>query len=202
MNEWSSNGSAQKEQFGRWLAYGICQAINSSSFAASSTTHLLSTMTTTTTTVADDKKRVSKASRSASTPLPKWKWTTTTAAARTPTDVMLLPISATSVLVSWTCCPTSNQQQVDNVESVAFLLTAAFQTYDIIYTSDDRLPKSLWQTTSASCSQSGGFLIEGLHTDRDYSACVVLSSFDRRRSITTNANCDRIYLNKRWVFCV
>ncbi|VDK86508.1 unnamed protein product [Litomosoides sigmodontis] len=70
------------------------------------------------------------------------------------TNIEVTPLSANSLIVSWTCC-TNNKAD-----------------YVILYTPDLSLSKEYWQKVNATCRDSFGRKIDGLTPNNTYTVCV------------------------------
>lgn len=148
--DWTS----PNELFNSWFAYAICDYVTAS---------------TQKTTVATTKLKTS---------LPK-KAATTPSSLTLPTNVEAVPLSPSSLSVSWTCC------------------TNRKSNYTILYTHDSSIPPKHWQRRLATCRDSFGTTITGLPSDHDYTVCVIASELMNNASAFTpqSDNCAQLALS-------
>ncbi|PAV72007.1 hypothetical protein WR25_22447 [Diploscapter pachys] len=147
--DWTS----PNELFNSWVAYAMCD------YVAASTTKKLTTPT----------KATSAASRISTKP----------PTAFDPANVDIVPLSPTSISVSWTCCTNSKSN------------------YTIIYTHDTSISRDKWLHKEATCRDSFGFSIEDLPTEHEYTVCVVTTTkAGNKTALEMDDNCATIYIDK------
>uniref|UniRef100_A0A915ERK7 Uncharacterized protein n=1 Tax=Ditylenchus dipsaci TaxID=166011 RepID=A0A915ERK7_9BILA len=129
-SDWKGNNTPQ--QFINWISFSMCELMKS-----------------------DSGPGLTKTTKADSTKLPKWRKASAEPKAGEPSNVVLTPLSPTSMSVSWTCC-TNNKIN-----------------YVILYTPDEKLSKDKWKRVPANCRDSFGTVLENLPTGTDYAACVV-----------------------------
>lgn len=144
------NSERVYEQFDRWISFTICKII---------------TLTT---------KSLTK---QLITQMPKWRKSTTQMLTE-PLNVILTPVSVTSLIVSWTCCFNKNFNFV------------------IMYSPDKNISKKKWEKVLTTCTESQGVVLKNLPTRTDYTACVVLEhNLAKNNDFYNEENCDTIYLS-------
>lgn len=150
--DWTS----PNELFNSWLVYAICDYVTASTAKVTSPS------------VTRSKAVLTRRT----TPIP--------ASISVPTNIEVVPLSPSSLSVSWTCC-TNNKSN-----------------YTILYTHDHLIPTDHWQRLSATCRDSFGTVIGNLPTDHVYTVCVTASNAKLNSSVPLleNENCAQTTLNK------
>ncbi|UMM23770.1 hypothetical protein L5515_004321 [Caenorhabditis briggsae] len=94
------------------------------------------------------------------------------------TNIELIPLSPSSISVSWTCC-TNNKSN-----------------YTILYTHDTSIPKKKWLRKEATCRDSFGTHLDNLPSDHTYTICVMTTErVENSTALAIDKNCDRIHID-------
>lgn len=165
------NAITVNEQFERWFSFAICEVIIPlTTKSPLGQFKIAGDLTMAKSNIIDMK----------TTKIPKWRKATTVQLPKEPSNVILTPVSVTSLIVSWTCC------------------TNKIFDYIIMYSPDAKLSKENWKQISATCSDSYGVVLKNLPTNTEYTTCVVSAyTLANKNSIYDDKNCDSVYLSAK-----
>uniref|UniRef100_A0A1I7U3G2 Ig-like domain-containing protein n=1 Tax=Caenorhabditis tropicalis TaxID=1561998 RepID=A0A1I7U3G2_9PELO len=94
------------------------------------------------------------------------------------TNIELIPLSPSSISVSWTCC-TNNKSN-----------------YTILYTHDTSIPKEKWLRKEATCRDSFGTHLDSLPSDHTYTICVMTTErVENSTALAIDNNCDSVHID-------